>query len=301
MNQKLTPSTVLLLLIPPLLWAGNAIIGRIAVPLIPPLTLNFLRWSIALLIILPFGYSVLRPGSGLWTKRWRYIWLGCLGVGIYNSFQYLALHTSTPINVTLVTASSPVWMLLTGRLFFQTQVTMRQVLGAVLSIAGVMVVLSHGRIGLLLEMQFVFGDLLMVLATMAWAVYSWLLSKSGTEDSEAVRLNWATFMMSQILYGIVWSGAFAAGEWAVIEPAIQWGWPLALILAYVSIGPAIIAMRCWALGVQRVGASRAGFFNNLAPLFAALMSSLFLGEMTQIFHIVGFMLIVGGILLSARH
>ncbi len=300
MDQKLTPSTVLLLLIPPFLWTGNAIIGRIAVPLIPPLTLNFLRWSIALLIILPFGYSVLRQRSGLWAKRWRYIWLGCLGVGIYNSFQYLALHTSTPINVTLVTASSPVWMLLVGRLFFHTQITVRQLFGAVLSIAGVLIVLSHGEIGQLLELRFVFGDLLMLLATLSWAVYSWLLSQSKTQDSEAVRLNWATFMMPQILYGIVWSGAFAAGEWTVAEPTIQWGWPLALILADVSIGPAIIAMRCWALGVQRVGASRAGFFNNLAPLFAALMSSLFLGEMPQSFHAAGFTLIVGGIIFSSR-
>src|SRR5690606_10948143 len=102
MNHRLTPSTILLLMIPPLLWAGNAIVGRIAAPLIPPLTLNFLRWAIALIIILPFGYSVLRKGSGLWTNGWRYVWLGLLGVGIYNAFQYLALQTSTPINVTLV-------------------------------------------------------------------------------------------------------------------------------------------------------------------------------------------------------
>jgi drug/metabolite transporter (DMT)-like permease len=85
------------------------------------------------------------------------------------------------------------------------------------------------------------------------------------------------------------------------EPTIHWGWPLVFILAYVSIGPAIIAMRCWGLAVQRVGASRASFFSNLSPLFAAVMSSLFLGELPQVFHAVGFVLIICGIILSSRH
>lgn len=111
MNQRLTPATAALLVIPPLLWAGNAVVGRLVNGLVPPVTLNFLRWVLAFALLLPFAAWVLRRGSGLWTHWRRYALLGLLGVGAYNALQYLALKTSTPINVTLVAASTPIFML----------------------------------------------------------------------------------------------------------------------------------------------------------------------------------------------
>ncbi len=298
MDHKLTPSTVLLLVIPPLLWAGNAVVGRVISDLVPPITLNFLRWAIAFIILLPLGYSIFRKGSGLWENRKRYALLGLLGIGLYNALQYMALHSSTPINVTLVGASMPVWMLLIGFLFFGAQVARMQVLGAVLSMTGVFIVLSHGEWRQLLALQFVIGDLFMIVATIAWAFYSWSLIQS--QDSAAVRRNWATFLLAQVSFGVVWSGLFAAGEWTLSSHQVQWGWPLATALAYVAVGPAIIAFRCWGLGVQRAGPTTAGFFNNLTPLFAALMSSAFLGEMPHVYHAAAFALIVSGIVLSSR-
>src|SRR5437763_8580133 len=125
MNQKLTPSTVLLLSIPPLLWAGNAIVGRLLREAVPPMTLNLLRWAIALLVLLPLALPALRADGVLAgaRARWgRYALLGLLGIGMYNSLQYLALRTSTPINVTLVASGVPVWMMLVGRLFYGVRV-----------------------------------------------------------------------------------------------------------------------------------------------------------------------------------
>src|SRR5690554_7939997 len=136
MDNRLTPSTVLLLIIPPLLWAGNAVVGRMINDLIPPITFNFLRWLLALLILLPLGRSVFVRGSGLLSNWRRYAVLGLLGIGFYNALQYLALHTSTPVNVTLVGASMPVWMLVIGAMFFRTSISKTQFLGALLSIAG---------------------------------------------------------------------------------------------------------------------------------------------------------------------
>ncbi|SHI10666.1 DMT family transporter [Pollutimonas bauzanensis] len=298
MDHKLTPSTALLLIIPPFLWAGNAVVGRMMSELVPPITLNFLRWAIAFIILLPLGYSIFRKGSGLWAQRKRYACLGLLGIGLYNALQYMALHSSTPINVTLVGASMPMWMLLTGFLFFEARVLRKQVAGAALSVIGVFVVLSHGEWRQLLGLRFVIGDLFMIVATIVWAFYSWSLIQA--RDSSEVRRNWATFLLAQVSFGVVWSGIFAAGEWTLADSRIQWGWPLAGALAYVAIGPAIIAFRCWGLGVQRAGPSTAGFFNNLTPLFAALMSSAFLGEMPQAYHAVAFALIVSGIILSSR-
>lgn len=288
----------MLLTIPPVLWAGNAVVGRIAYDLISPVTLNFLRWALAIVLVAPLGWAVFRPGSGLWQNRRRYMVLGLLGVGVYNGMQYLALHSSTPINVTLVSASMPVWMLLIGLLFFGARVKGRQIVGAVLSILGVATVLSHGQLEQLLGLRFVAGDIYMVVATMIWSLYSWILSRSG--DSAVVKSNWATFLMAQMVYGVVWSGVFAAAEWSFTDAYIHWGWPLALILVYVAIGPAIIAFRCWGAGVQLAGPATASFFNNLTPLFAGLMSLFFLGEAPHLYHALAFVLIVSGIVLSSR-
>ena len=107
MSARLTPRTAALLTLPPLLWAGNAVVGRLVTDLVPPITLNFLRWVLAFAILLPLAAWVLRPGSGLWAHWRRFALLGLLGVGLYNALQYLALHTSTALNVTLVASSMP--------------------------------------------------------------------------------------------------------------------------------------------------------------------------------------------------
>jgi drug/metabolite transporter (DMT)-like permease len=298
MTRPLNLSTALMLVLPPLLWAGNAVVGRIVHELVPPITLNFLRWAIALVILVPLAGVVYRRDSGLWTHWRRYSLLGLLGIGLYNSLQYLALHTSTPINVTLVAGSMPVWMLLIGWMFFDTRISRMQMGGAVLSIAGVLLVLSRGEWRQLLALRLVVGDLFMMLATIVWSFYSWMLARG--KDPEGVRRNWATFLLAQITFGVVWSGAFAAGEWAIIGTQIHWSWPLAAALLFIAIGPAIIALRCWAAGVERVGPSIAAFFNNLTPLFAALLSAAFLGEPPHLYHAAAFALIVGGIVLSSR-
>jgi drug/metabolite transporter (DMT)-like permease len=298
MNQKLTPGTALLLIVPPLLWAGNAIVGRLVHDMVPPIMLNFLRWAIALVILLPLGYPILARGSGL-GKFWKKLsLLGLLGIGLYNAFQYLALQTSTPINVTLVAASMPVWMLLIGRMFFSAPVSRKQVGGAALSMAGVVLVMSRGDWTQLLALRLVPGDLFMILATISWSFYSWLLTRSG--ELGALKAHWAHFLLAQVLYGAALSGAFAAGEMLVTGRGISWNWGLVAALAYVAIGPAIIAFRCWGTGVQRVGPNVAGFFSNLTPLFAAVMSSAFLGELPHVYHGIAFLLIVGGIVLSSR-
>ena len=298
MNQRLTPATALLLTLPPLLWAGNAVVGSLVHALVPPMTLNFLRWALAFLILLPLAHRVLRPGSALWPQ-WRYFaMLGLLGIGCYNALQYLALQTSTPLNVTLVAASVPVWMLAIGAVFFGQRVSRQQIVGALLSVAGVLVVLSRGQWALLAQVRLVPGDIYMLMATVCWAFYSWLLTKPAKDL--ALRQDWAAFLMAQIIFGVGWSGLSVAGEWTLSDPAIAWGWPLALALAYIAVGPAVLAYRWWGLGVQRVGPAVAGFFSNLTPLFAALLSAAFLGELPHPYHALAFALIVGGIVVSAR-
>lgn len=302
----LTPSTVGLLILPPLLWAGNAVVGRLAAAWIPPITFNWLRWVLAFVLLLPLAGWVLRPGSPLWGTWRRFTLLGLLAIAGYNMLQYLALHTSSALNVTLVASSMPVWMMLVGRLFFRAPVLGRQLLGAVLSLGGVGVVLSHGEWQRLLALRLVPGDAWMLAAALTWACYSWLLTRRA-EPAE-IRNDWAAFLLAQTAFGLVSASALTGIEWLWLSIApptnmpthIHWSPTLAAILLFVAVGPSIIAYRCWGEGVQRAGPTVAGFFTNLTPLFAALMSSVWLGETPELYHALAFVLIVAGIVVSSR-
>jgi drug/metabolite transporter (DMT)-like permease len=299
MTQRLTPTTIVLLVLPPLLWAGNAIVGRAVSSLVSPMTLNLLRWTLAFVLLLPLAGNVLRPTSALWSQWQRFTVLGLFSIGGYNALLYLALNTSTPINVTLVGASMPVWMLLFGQLFFGQRISGRQMVGATLSIAGVVLVLCRGQWVQLRNLHLVVGDVYILLASMAWAYYSWMLAHPSKE-SASLRADWAAFLLGQISFGLVWSAAFAGAEWTLTAAHIEWGWPLLAALLFIAVGPAVIAYRAWGAGVARAGPAVAGFFINLTPLFTALLSAAFLGEAPQLFHALAFVLIVSGIVLSSR-
>lgn len=301
MTTRPTLRTAALMTLPPLLWAGNAVVGRLAVGSVPPLTLNLLRWTLAALFLLPLGWRVLRAPRAV-LQRWPYLLAaGLLGVGTYNALQYLALVTSTPINVTLIAASMPVWMLAVGALFYGTRPTPRQYVGAVLSLAGVVLVIARGDLATLARVHLVPGDLYVLVAIVAWAFYSWLLARPPASMRGDARpdWDWAEFLLIQTLFGLLGAGAASAGELALTSASVQWnGWVVAA-LVYVAIGPSIIAYRCWGLGVVRGGPALAAFFGNLTPLFAALLSAAVLGEPPHPYHALAFALIVAGIVVPS--
>ena len=282
----------------PLFWAGNAVVGRMVHDLISPFTLNLVRWVLAFICLLPWTLSVLRRSSALW-QHWRhYAILGLLGIGCYNALLYLALKTSSPINVTLVGSSMPVWMLLIGRVVFGATISRKQMLGAAMSILGVAVVLSRGDLRQLLTLELVAGDLFVLLATILWSLYSWMLA--NTKEPKAVRQDWASFLMAQLFFGTLWSALFAGGELAMGQAYIEWNQTLVMALVFIVIGPAILAYRFWGMGVSRAGPAIAGFFANLIPVFTAILSTLVLAELPHLYHGVAFALIVAGIVVSSR-
>lgn len=305
MSTRLTPRLIGLLLLPPLLWAGNAIVGRLVAGNVPPLAFNALRWCVALLLLLPLGWRVLASASAREQilARWRTLSvLGLLGVGAYNALQYMALTTSSAMNVTLIASSMPVWMLAIGAIFYRERPTAQSLLGAVLSLAGVAVVLGRGDLAVLAQVRFVAGDLLMIVAIIGWATYSWLLARPhpSMRGDARPKWSWAEFLLIQMMFGLVFAGAAAGAEALVVGEPIKWsGWVL-LALLYVAVGPAILAYRSWGLGVAQAGPEIAAFFSNLTPLFAAVLSAAVLGEAPQPYHGVAFALIVGGIVVSAR-
>lgn len=300
--QRLDARTAALLTVPPLMWASNAIVGRLIVGSIPPLTFNALRWWVALALVLPLGWRVLRKPAQILRRARYFAVLGLLGVGCYNALQYAALESSSPINVTLIASSIPLWMLLVGMVMFRERPGARQGIGAALSLIGVMLVLTRGELAELARIRLVRGDLLMLLATTLWAVYSWMLVRPPDHLRGAQRpdWDWSGMLMMQMLFGVLWASAAAGIEQASGVAPIRWTpWTMAA-LAYVAIGPSLLAYRAWGAGVASAGPTTAALFQNLTPVFAALMSAALLGDPPHWYHGLAFAFIAAGIVLPLQ-
>jgi drug/metabolite transporter (DMT)-like permease len=304
--MQLTPRLAMMLTLPPLMWAGNAVIGRLMVDHSPPLMLNFMRWCGALLLLLPLGWHAFAtPARRAEVKqRWRHLaLLGLLGVGMYNAMQYMALVTSTPLNVTLIAASQPLWMMLVGALFYRVRPGPRDLMAAALSLAGVVVVLTRGQPSALLQLHLVPGDLLLLVAIVCWSIYSWMLARPPALMRGDARpaWDWSQFLLVQVVFGLGWAGLAAAGEAAVLgdAAAVKWSGWVVLALVYVAVCPSLIAYWAWGHGVARAGPAIAALFSNLTPLFTALVSGAVLGSWPEPYHVLAFVLIVAGIASSA--
>ena len=304
--MQLTPRLAILLTLPPLMWAGNSVIGRLMVDHTPPLMLNFLRWGGALLLLLPLGWPAFATPQrrAELKQRWPHLaMLGLFGVAMYNAMQYMALVTSTPLNVTLIAASQPLWMMLVGALFYRVRPGPRDLVAAALSLAGVVLVLTRGNPSAVLQFHFVRGDLLVLVAVVCWSIYSWLLARPPASMRGDARpdWNWSQFLLVQVVFGIGWAALAAAGETVVIgdAAAIKWSGLVVLALLYVAVCPSLIAYWAWGQGVARAGPAIAALFANLTPLFTGLISGLVLGSWPETYHALAFVLIVAGIASSA--
>ena len=178
----------------------------------------------------------------------HFLLLGLFGVGSYNVLLYLALQTSTAINVTVIGASMPIWMLF---------------IGAVVSLLGVGIVLTRGDLAELLSMEMVNGDLLIMLATILWAFYSWMLSRPGSSSER--QWPWAEFLMAQVTVGLLWTGFFDGFEIAAGHAYLDLNWWTGSLILFVAIGQSIIAYRCWGFGVNGAGPTVAAFLRISSP------------------------------------
>lgn len=288
-------STLMFLLLPPLFWAGNIVLGRAMVGHIPPLALSFWRWTIAFAVIAPFTLGTLWAQRQELKVRWRdLLMLGIVGIGIYNSFQYLALQTSPALNVTLIVASGPVFTLLSGALFFHSPVSRGQVIGAALSLLGVLWVVAHGDVEKILALRLTPGDGYILFAIATWSIYTWWLR------TRRPNLAAAPLLTAQMFIGALAILPFYLAEqhWnpvpLQIDPRTLW------TLAYVGLFPSLAAYFCWDRAVARTGANLPAYFVNLTPVFAAGLAGIFLGESIALFHLVGALLIFLGIVVAMR-
>ena len=283
----------LLLSITALCWAGNAIVGRLAAGHIQPVTLSFLRWSFAFLIILPFAWKhLVRDWAAIRSRLGIMILLSITGIGAFNTLQYWALEHTQALNTLLLQSAGPLVVAVWSLLLLGVRLTLAQAAGVLLSMAGVFVILLHGDLTTLSKIDFNIGDLIFIVALAIFGIYSVLSLKRP--DIHGLSFVAFTFGAGAacLIPLFIWE-LFA-------RPLMQIDTANLLTLFYVAVFPSTIAYLCYNRGVQLIGANRAAPFFHVVPVFGTIMSIVFLGEHPQAFHFIGFALVLTGVFVASR-
>lgn len=282
----------LLLVIAALCWAGNFVMGRAVHSEIPPLTLTFWRWVVAGALLLPLaGASAWRVRARL-RRQWPLLaLLAVSGVLLHHVFIYSGLQTTTATNAALMLATTPVIIPALSFVLLKHTVTMRQATGIAVSLAGVAVIVLRGEIARAPAMGFAQGDLWLLLAALAWALYSVLLQRLRPDVPRLAVLLTITGL------GLLMLAPLYAWELSTLG-GIALSVNNLLAVAYVGVFASVIAYICWNRGVTEVGPNKAGLFLHLMPAFATVLAILLLGESLQLYHLAGVAFIAFGIYLS---
>ena len=289
----LTHQPYLLLCITALCWAGNAIVGRLAAGHIPPVTLSFLRWSLAFLLILPFAWKhLVQDWPAIRGKLGLMILVSITGIGVFNTLQYWSLEYTTALNTLLLQSAGPLIVAVWSLMLLRVRLTLAQAIGVFVSLSGVLVILMHGDVTALKNIQFNKGDLIFLVAMTIFALYSVLTLKRPAIHG----LSFAAFTFGASTIFLI---PLLVRE-LLTRPVMTINAQNLLTLFYVSVFPSIVAYLCFNRGVQLIGANRAAPFFHVVPVFGSVMAIIFLGEQPQLFHLVGFALVLTGVYVASR-
>ena len=283
----------LIMAIPPLLWAGNFIVGRAVADHMAPVHLSFWRWALATLVLLPFGWRRTWAQRGVIRAHLGAIMvLAFFGISVFNTLAYISLQYTVATNAILLNSLIPIFILIISGLFLGVAIRRWQVFGVIISLAGVLAILTRLDGEVIRSLAFNRGDLWMLLAALDWALYSILLKYLRPKTLEAIPLLQVTMILGTLmLLPLLWIDPFGEG-------AMVWDGAMIRALAYIAIFPSVLAYLSWNYGIQKIGAATGGQFLHLMPLFGAVMATVFLGEQIELFHWVGALLIGTGIWMS---
>jgi drug/metabolite transporter (DMT)-like permease len=288
------PAAYVLLVIAMLAWSGNAVVGRAFAGVVPPFSLSWVRWTVALAAALPFTWREVWASRQVIRREWRIILvLSLLGITLSNLLSYIGLQYTTVINSGLINSIGPVLILIATVAFFGERVTWRQIAGIVCSLAGVLAVVMRGDPRALLDLAVNGGDLLLLGAVVVWSGYS-LVIRYRPKDLSPMALLTVCFLVGSVV--LLPCQLFESMRQPVLLAAPT---TLAAFL-YIGVFPGLVSILCWNRAVAQIGANRASVFTHLMPFFSALLAVLFLGEKLQLFHLVGALFIFAGIGLAAR-
>lgn len=279
-----------LLTIPPLCWAGNAVVARGIATIVPPISLAFWRWAVAFAILFIFTRRQVKQDWQTALQSWKWMLvLSFLGVTCFNTLLYTAAHSTTAINIALMQITMPAMIILISLVLFRERISPIQLTGVMLSIGGAFVILLRGKWQTLLSMSFVIGDVLMLVAVLCYAFYSVLLRKRPAIHPLSfltITFGWGTAILLPLyLYELFTVGTFAIGYISVLN------------ILYIAVFPSIVAYFCWNRGIELIGANRAGLFINLTPVFASVLAILLLDEVLRGYHVIGLGLVFAGMVI----
>tara|TARA_Y100000590_G_C15550186_1_gene950580 strand:- start:100 stop:996 length:897 start_codon:yes stop_codon:yes gene_type:complete len=285
----------LLLFLTTLFWSGNFIVGKAAsIYEIPPFSLNFYRWLFAWLILLPFTYKeIIKKKDYVLNNLGFFIILGVTSITVFNSIVYYSLNFTQVISGVLMISTIPVMIIFISSLLKIEKTNIFQIIGVILSLTGVVFIITKADIEILKTLNFNKGDVTMVIAMFSWATYSALLKKKKYELSQI------SLLEVVITFGLVFLIPIYFIEMSM-GYLIKLGKPFYLTLMYVVLFPGLCSFFFWIKGISIIGANRAGIFLHLMPIFGAIMAMIIFDEKFMFYHLLGAAFILSGIILSNR-
>jgi len=284
-----------ILILTTIFWSGNFIVGKAASMFqIPPFSLNFFRWFFAGFILLPFTYKeIINNKKYILDNLGFFIILGITSITIFNSIVYYSLYYTQVISGILMISTIPVWIIFISSILNIEKTNIFQIIGVILSLIGVIFIITKADLNLIKNLDFNKGDLSMVVAMFSWAIYSALLKSKKYKISQV-----------SLLEVVIICGLFFLIPIYFIEMntgnQIILGKPFYLILAYVVIFPGLAAFFFWIKGISIIGANRAGIFLHLMPIFGAIMAMAIFNEKFMYYHFLGAVFIIAGITISNK-
>ena len=276
-------------------WSGNFIVGKFATLYqVPPLTLNFFRWLIVWIILVPFTFrDILINIKVIKRNFYSILLMSVTSISIFNSVVYYSLNYTQVLNGALMISTIPLLIIFISFLFKTEKINSRQILGLVLSIMGVATIVTRLDFGKLLNLDLNKGDLWLLVAMLSWAVYSTMLITHKTG------LKYLSFMTVIVSIGLIFlfpQFLFELNSYQLIKFNI----PVVLITSYVVFFAGIGSYILWNKAVIIVGPNKAGIFLHLMPVFSSFMAIFLLNEKLMNFHIIGAIIIFIGIYLSSK-
>lgn len=279
-----------LLIFTTLFWAGNIVVGKGLRDAISPVSLAFLRWALASLMVLPLSLPSLRKDWRAIVQGWRIILLlSLLGIALFNTILYFSAHSTAATNIALIQTTMPVFVVMLSYVLFAQAITAGMLAGVALGVSGAVFVIFKGQLLTLESLHFAIGDLSMIFATFIYALYSVLLPK-------APRLHPLSFLAVTFGLGTLLLLPFFIWE-RLLLPPITFDLKLDLLIVYVAVFPSILAYLFWNHAVAVIGSSTTGLFACFIPVFTPIIASVFLHETLHAYHAVGLVMIIAGVLL----
>ncbi|HYC35239.1 MAG TPA: DMT family transporter [Usitatibacter sp.] len=292
---NLHASPYLLLSLTSLFWSLNWVIGRAMVGHVSPFALTFLRWSVAVAVMMPFALPVIRAHWPAVRRSWKEIaWLGFWGTGLHNAFAYVGLQYTTATNGVILNSSIPIMIIVLGWFVYRETITRLQAAGVAISLVGILAIVARGDPAALAQLSLNKGDLIVLVGMAFWAAYTVFLRMKPAELPGLAMLACCGSV------GVVLLFPFFLFEMVFLGGRVELTFGTITAMLYVGIFPSFVGYIFWNRGVALVGPNVAGIFVHLMPAFGALLAWFFLDERIYPYHIVGIVLILVGIALTTR-